>query len=200
MITYEEYIKKMEEKGYICKNDTIYKSNPMIAIFNVEKGTTGKFLELTLPNDTIISACGKDHEGGCQGSYYCNIELFDEKDKQPFQDLHYSTKLTNTRYLAAEIVLTKILNKDPNQIDSNYKEWAIYNNPILELIKSKTPYEHVMWAGVYKIFSKEFLKTSFNLNNNEKMTFYAINPDIDITKISFELKADVLELKCDNKQ
>lgn len=194
MISYKDFIKLMEERGYTYKNQImINESNSNIKTFQVKEQTIGKVLELSYPDNTIISACGKSHNGGCPDSYSINIECFNDKNKEPFQELHYSTKLTNNQHVIAELIVTKILNKDPNEIDPNYKDWQVYGNPMLKLINSTHPYEHIMWVGVYKLFSREFLDQSFNLNPNEMMIFYMINPDVDITKVRFSLKADILE-------
>ncbi len=195
MISYKDYIRLMEKRGYAHNGcpTIIDESNPNIKTFSVQCLSIGKVLKLNCPDNMIMSICGDSHNGGCPYPYSINIQCLNDEDKEPFQDLHYSTKLTDNRHVAAELIITKILNKDPRDIDPNYKEWQVYGNPMLKLIGSTHPYEHVMWAGVYKIFSKEFLKQSFNLNPNEKMIFYVINPDVDIVKVKFNLKADILE-------
>lgn len=181
----------MKGRGHTHDNIIIDKSNPNIKTFSVSNLSIGKVLKLICPDNTIISACGKNHEGGCPNSYSVNIQCFNNDNQEPFQELHYSTRLTDNYHVAAELIVTKILNKNPNEIDPNYKDWQVYANPMLKVIGSENPYEHVMWAGVYKLFPKEFLNQSFNLNPNEKMIFYAINPNIDITNVKFNLRADI---------
>ena len=194
MISYKEFIKRMEDRGYNHKGiTTIDISDSNIRIFPVKKKTVGKFLELRCPNNTIISICGKNH--GCNNSYYCKVKCFNTNDKEPFRDLHYSTPLTPTYHVVIEMIVTKIMQKPPDQNNPEIQEWAKYVNPMLKLIDSEDPCEYPIWSGAYKIFPDSFLDNSFNLYSNEKMVFYVINSDIDIVKTKFELKADILELK-----
>lgn len=194
MITYREFVKLMEGRGYFHNGiGTIDESYSHIKTFTLKKGSVGKILELKCPSNTIISACGKTHPGGCEKFYSCKIKCTDEYNKEPFQDLHYATKLTDKQQIVAEIIVSKILQIDPNKIDANYKEWSMKCSPLLKLIGSESPCEHIMWIGAYSLFSKDFLKESFNIYGNENMIFYVVKPDIDITKIKFEMKADILE-------
>lgn len=196
MITYNEYIKKMEEKGYVYKDNNpiiINESNHMIKTFTVKKGSIGKILELQCPDNAVISICGETHEGGCEKSYSCGIKCFGKDSKEPFQGLHHSTELKRNNHVVAEIVLTKILYKEPPKGHKKIQEWQELITPILRMIKSESPFEHIMWTGAYKIFNTDFVSRSFNLYENQKMTFYIVNPDTDIEKVSFEMKADILE-------
>lgn len=195
MITYKDYIKRMEDKGYIYKNNSpilIDESNPIIKTFTVKKGSIGKILELQCPNNSVISACGKTHEEGCEKLYFCDIKCFNDNNDEPFQDLHYSTQLQD-KHAVAEIITTKILKKEPDKNHTKVKEWSEFVNPILKMIGSDDPHEHVMWFGVYKLFRTDFLNTSFNLYENQKMILYITNPDIDITKVKFRMKIDIFE-------
>lgn len=196
MILYKEFIKLMEDKGYYHNGtEMINESSSNIKTFILKKGSVGKILELKCPNNTIISACGTTHPGGCEKIYFCRINCTNEYNKEPFQDLHYATKLTDKQQIVAEIIVSKILQIEPNKIDANYKEWSMKCSPLLKLIGSENPCEHIMWVGAYNLFSKDFLKESFNVHGNENMIFYAVKPNIDITKIKFEMKADILEKK-----
>ncbi len=199
MISYKDFIRLMEERGYVYKNQiTIDESDSNVKIFPVKEQTIGRVLEFQCPNNTIISACGKDL--GCHDSYSCAIKFFNQEDKEAFQDLHYSTTLTEDYRLAMELMVTKIMQKSPDQNNPDIQKYSHLVNSILRIINSDNPYEYPMWSGVYKLFSNNnvnnnhiFLNNSFNLYSGEKMIFYAINPDIDITKIKFELKVDILE-------
>lgn len=196
MISYKEFIDLMKGRGYILKNPIIInESSPNIQTFLVKKDTIGKFLEFSCPNNTIISACGKTHPGGCNGSYYSvNIKCFNKDDEESFQgDSYQSIPLTPDSQIVAEIIVTKILQKELDKNDPKVQESSQINNAILKIIGSENPYEYPMRSGVYKFISRDFLERSFNLHSNEKMIFYAINPNIDITKIRFNLKADILE-------
>lgn len=93
MILYKDFIKLMEERGYTYKNQ-IDESNPNIKIFPVQEQTIGKTLEFQCPNNTIISARGKD---------ICNIKFSNQDNKEAFQDLHYSIALTKDYHVAMEI-------------------------------------------------------------------------------------------------
>jgi len=186
----------MKEKGYIYKDDNpimIDESNPMVKTFVAKKGLTDKILELTCPNGTIISACGKTHEGGCEKSYLCDIKCFDKNNKELFHGLHYSTKLGYGKHVLVEIIVTKTLYNEPDKSYKKVQEWSEFINPILKMIGSENPCEHVMWIGAYQLFNTEFLNTSFNIYENQKMTFYAVNPDTDVEKVEFKLNADILE-------
>ncbi len=194
MISYKDFIKLMEERGYTYKNQMIDESNPSIKIFPVQEQTIGKALEFQC--NTIISACGKD----LNNSYFCNIKFFNQDNKEAFQGIHYSTALTKDYHVAMELVVTKIMQKSPDQKNPDIQKYAHLVNPILKIINSDNPCEYPIWSGVYKLFSDNninndhiFLNNSFNLYSEEKMVFYAIKPDIDITKVKFNLKADVFE-------
>ena len=195
MITYKDYIKRMEDKGYTYKNNNpilINESNSMIKTFTVEKGSIGKILELQCPNNVVISACGKTHESGCEKLYFCDIKCLNNDNDEPFQDLHHSTQLQG-KYVVTEIIVTKILRKESDKNYKKVREWSEFVDPILKIIGSEDSREHVMWFGVYKLFRTDFLNTSFNLYENQKMIFYVNNPEIDITKVKFKMKIDILE-------
>lgn len=200
MIPYKDFIKLMEERGYTYKNQmTIGKYDSNIKVFPVKEQTIGKALEFQCPNNTIISVCGKDL--GCNNSYSCDIKFFDQDNKEAFQDLHYSIALTEDYHITMELVVTKVLQKSLDQNDSGIQKYVHVVNPILKIINSNNPREYPMWSGIYKLFSDNninndhiFLNNSFNLYAGEKMIFYAINPDIDIETVKFNMKVDVLEL------
>lgn len=196
MISYKDYIELMERRGYVYNGPiTINESNPNIKTFQIKSRSTGKILELECPKNTIISACGNTHEGGCPNSYSINIQYLNDNNDEPFQNLHYPTKITDSYYVIAELIVTKILTKEPDKNDTEMQEWLEKTNPVLKTMGIENSYEYLMWHGIYKLFHKEFLNTSFNLYPNEKMVFYANNPDIDITVIKFELKVDIFEIK-----
>lgn len=202
-ITYKDFIKLMNDRGYTLRENSprdVYEISPGVKTFTVKKDSIGKFLEIECLLNTIISACGKNHPGNeeqlepsPEWPYYCNVKCFDKDNKEPFQELHQAIKLTPTRGTVADIVITKILQKEIDQSDKNIQEWSKLVNPILETIGSKNPYEYPMWTGNYKTISKDFLNDSFNLYVGEKMIFYVVKPDIDIEKITLEMKVDILE-------
>ena len=196
MITYKDFIKRMEERGYYLKNKVpvpLHEDDFVAKTFIVEKGSTCKILEITCPDNSIIATCGKTHEGGCDRVYDCYIKCFDESGKEPFQGLHHSTKITNQYHILAELVVTKILTKDPDTTNIVMKEWLESTNPILRVVGIDNPREYTMWYGAYKFFSEKFLETSLNLYPGEKMVFYVTNPDIDIINVKFKLNVDILE-------
>lgn len=196
MKTYKEFIDRMIEKGYtlISNNPvTTDESNSAIKTFPTKKNTVGKILELQCPDNSIIALCGTEHNGGCHNSYACNIECADNYNNQPFQEMHCTTPLKNGQHILAEIIVTKILQQDLPLDNKKVKEWSETISPILKLIKSNNHREHVMWIGAYPKFSSEFIKTSFTLYGGQKMIFYIVNPDIDITKVRFKIRADMFE-------
>ncbi len=196
MITYKEFVDKMIEKGYIYKNNEptkIDESSNMIETFSIKKREIGKVLELQVPDKSIVALCGTEHDGGCYNSYMCNMKCTNIEDKQPFQEEHNSTEITRTKHVLAEIIVTKILQQDPPLDNKKVKEWSEIAGPILKLIKSNNNREHVMWLGAYPKFDSEFIKTSFTLYGSQKMIFYMNNPDVDIERVEFEIKADIFE-------
>lgn len=204
MITYKEFINRMIEKGYQLNNGspiTIdnkneYKSeykNEMINTFFAKKGQTGKIVELYCPDNNIIALCGTTHIGGCDNEYSCNIRCYNSNEDEPFQELHDSTALSKNNHVVAEIIVTKILQKEPPKDNKKVKEWSEKISPILNIIKSENSLEHVMWVGAYKLLSTDFVKTSFTLYGDQKMIFYINNPDIDIINVSFEMKVDIFQ-------
>ncbi len=198
MISYEEFIKLMESREYVLRDNSpvdIYELSPWVKTFTVKKGSIGKFLEIECFDRMIISACGKKHPGKYDKLYYCTIKCIDNDGNEPFQRLHHSTPLTRNYHVVAEIIATKILQKEPNKEDKDINELSKYTEPILKLIKSENPCEYPMWSGAYKLFSRDFLDYSFNMYSNEKMILYIIRPDIDIEKVSLDMKADIFDLK-----
>lgn len=196
MKTYKEFIDRMTEKGYTLISNsptTIDESNNSIKTFSTKKDTVAKILELQCPDNSIIALCGTEHNGGCHNSYTCNIECTDNDNKQPFQKLHRSTALTSAKHVVAEIIVTKILQHDPQLDNKKVKEWSETISPILKLIKSDNNREHIMWMGVYPKFNSEFIKTSFTLYGGQKMIFYVNNPDTDIEKVKFSMEVDMFE-------
>jgi len=200
MISYKDFIKLMEERGYTYKDQiTIDESDYNVKMFPVKEQTIGKALEFQCPNNTIISMCGKDL--GCNNSYSCNVKFFNQNDKETFQDLHHSVVITKDYHIVMELVVTKVLQKSPDQSNPDIQKWSTVVNPILKIINSDNPCEYPIWSGIYKLFSDNninndhiFLNNSFNLYAGEKMIFYVVNPDIDVEKIKFNMKVDVLEL------
>lgn len=198
MISYKEFIDLMKVRGYIFKSPiSIDESNPNIRTFPIERGTIGKFLEFSCPNNTIISACGRTHPGGCNGSHYSvDIKCSNENNEETFQnDLYRSIPLTIDTQIVAEIIVTKILQKELDKNNPDVSKSQDINDAILKIVGSENPFEYPMRSGIYKFISRDFLDRSFNLYPDEKMIFYAINPDIDIEKVKFNLKVDILELK-----
>ena len=196
MITYKEFINKMIEKGYHLRKDSpcvIDNKNDIINTYFVNKGDTSRIIELCCPDNQIISLCGTGHIGGCDNKYWCNIKCYNVDNNEPFQKMHHSTVLTETDHVVGEIIVTKILKKEAPKENKKIKEWSERIGPILKLIKSENNLEHVMFAGAYPIFSEEFVKSSFTLYGGQKMTFYINNPDVNITKVDFEIKVDIFE-------
>lgn len=199
MISYKEFIDLMKGRGYTLRDSNsivIDESDHNVKTFPVIKYTIGKFLEFQCPNNTIISACGKTHPGGCNEShYYINVTCLNENNDESFQrDTYQSILLTSDTGIVAEVIVTKVLQKELDKNDSKIQENSNVNSAILKIIGSEDPCEYPMRSGIYKFISRDFLDRSFNLYPNEKMVFYAINPDNDIVKTKFEMKVDVLEL------
>lgn len=198
MIPYKEFVDRMIEKGYTYKNNgpiTIGESDNMIKTFPTKKGTINRILELQVPDNSIVALCGTEHNGGCHNSYICNIKLSNNEDEQPFQKTHHSTALTIKKHVVAEIIATKILQQDRPLDNKKVNEWSDTISPILKLIKSDNPREHIMWMGAYPKFDSEFIKTSFTLYGGQKMIFYVNNPGVDIDKVEFNISLDIFEQK-----
>lgn len=200
MITYKEFIEKMQENGYVYNDNPVSISNNIADnkifsenIFSVGKGLTGKIIQFDCPKNQIIALCGSTHLGGCDRSYPCFIKCYNNQGNEPFQGLHHSTELTKNQHVIAEIIVTKILRNDPPIQYEKVKEWSEKINPILKLIGSTNNREHVMWVGAYNVFDSEFNKNSFTLYGGQKITFYINRPDIDITRTEFEFNVDVFE-------
>lgn len=203
IMPYNDFIKLMKDRGYKLRENSprdIYEISPGVKTFTVKKDSVGKFLEIECLSDTIISVCGKDHPGNGERTesspewpYRCNVKCLDKDNKEPFQESHQAIKLTATRGTVADIVITKILKKEVDHNDKKIQEWSKLVGPILKTIKSENIYEYPMWTGNYKTISKDFLNDSFNLYAGEKMIFYTVKPDVDIEKVTLEMKADILE-------
>ncbi len=196
MITYKEFIDKMIEKGYKLDKEspvTIGNNNNMISTYTVKHGQIGKIVELNCPENCIIALCGTTHIGGCDREYLCNIKCYNTDNDEPFQDEHNSTALSEHEHVVAEIIVTKVLQKEAPRDNKKVKEWSEKIGPILKLIKSENHLEHVMLTCAYPILNSEFIKSSFTLYGGQKMTFYINDPDIDIERVAFEIKADIFE-------
>ena len=196
VMTYKDFIRRMEEKGYtISRFPVLIRSLcDYVKTFPVKKGTIGKILELTCPDNTIISACGKTHEGGCKREYSIELECWSDDDRRPFQNLYHSMPLTQDYHVVAEIAITKILQKEPDNNDQKITKCV---NPVLKIIGSDNACEYPMWSGIYKFIDRDFLNNSFNLYYGEKMIFYAVNPDIDIDETILTMKVDIFkQVRC----
>lgn len=195
VMTYKDFIRRMKEKGYTASQFPVLIRSfcDYIKTFPVKKGTIGKILELACPDNTIISVCGKTHEGGCEREYSAELECWGNDDRRPFQNLHHSTQPTRNYNIITEIVVTKILRKEDKN-NPKIQELLKCTNSLLEIIGSDNTCEYPMWAGIYKFFSRDFLNNSFNLYSGEKMIFYAINPDIDIDETILTMKVDILKV------
>lgn len=196
MITYKEFVDKMIEKGYTLNKESptiINNKNDMISTYSVKKGQIGKIVELNCPENQIIALCGTTHIGGCEDEYFCNVKCYNTDNDEPFQDRHNSTALDESNHVVAEIIVTKILQKEAPKDNKKVQDWSEKIAPILKLIKSKDSLEHIMLTCAYPILNSEFTKTSFTLYGGQKMTFYINDPDIDVERVEFEMKADIFE-------
>lgn len=196
MITYKEFVEKMTEKGYILNKESpiiINDKNDIVNIHSVKKGQIGKVVELNCPENKIMALCGTTHIGGCENEYFCNIKCYNADNEEPFQDIHNSTALNENNHVVAEMIITKILQKEAPKDNKKVKDWSEKIAPILKLIKSENHLEHVMLTCAYPIINKELTKTSFTLYGGQKMTFYINDPDTDIEKVEFEMKVDIFE-------
>lgn len=196
MITYKEFINKMIEKGYKLNKESpviIDDKNDMVNTYTVNKGQIGKIVELCCPENQIIALCGTSHIGGCDNEYLCNVKCYNTSNDEPFQTIHNSTALSDSDHVVAEIIVTKILQKAPPRDNIKVKEWSEKIGPILKLINSENNLEHVMLTCAYPILSSEFIKSSLTLYGDQKMTLYINDPDVDIERVEFEIKADIFE-------
>jgi hypothetical protein len=196
MITYKEFTNKMIEKGYKLSKESpviINNKSNMINTHSVKKGQIGKIVELYCPENQIMALCGTTHIGGCENEYLCNVKCYNTENDEPFQNTHNSTALNESNHVVAEIIVTKILQKEAPKDNKKVKDWSEKIAPILKLIKSEDSLEHIMLTCAYPILSSEFTKTSFTLYGGQKMTFYINDPDVDIDRVDFEIKADIFE-------
>lgn len=197
MISYKEFIDLMEGRGYVLANNikNIYEISTEVKTFSIKKGSIGKILEIECPNNIIIGICGKNQLeiNNNERSYYCNIKCFDENGKEPFQDFHRCITLTSDRHTIIDIVITKVMQKGVDKNDEDTQKSLKLLNPILNLIESKDPNEYVTWTGNYKILYRDFINDNFNLYGGDKIIFYAIKPDIDIDRVTLDMKVDILE-------
>lgn len=196
MLSYKDFIKLMESRGYILRDNSpinIHELSPGVYTYNVKKESIGKFLEIECLHNTIISVCGKNHPGGCDKSYSCSIKCFDEENKEPYQGFHQCAVMAPNKAIIADIIVTKVLQKEIDKNGEKIQEQLSLNSSILSFIGSKDPCEYPAWNGNYKSFHNEFLNDSINLYSREKMIFYAIKPDVDITRVELELKADIFD-------
>lgn len=196
MISYKEFIDKMIEKGYQLKKESpviIDNNSNIVSTYSVKKGQIGKIVDIYCPENQIISLCGTDHIGGCDKEYSCRIKCYNRDDDEVFQNIHNSTALNQSEHVVAEVIVTKILQKEPPKDNQKVKDWSEKIGPILKLINSGNSLEHIMLTCAYPIIGKEFTRSSFTLYGGQKMTFYINNPDIDIERVEFEIKADIFE-------
>lgn len=198
MTSYKDFIDLMEKRGYTFKKGnpiTIDESSPNIKIFPVKNGHVSKILELQCPKDTVISVCGENNPGDWKEDYSINLKCSNNEDKEPFQEFHQCIVLTAARHTVADIIVTKVLQNEVNRNNPDIRQFIIYTDPILKFIGSDNLCEYPIWSGNYKTFNKEFLNDNLNLYSEEKIIFYATKPDIDITKVKFEIKVDIFEIK-----
>ncbi len=198
MTPYKDFIDLMAKRGYTFNNNnpiTIDESSPNIKIFSAKNGCVSKILELQCPKDTVISIRGKNNPGDWKEDYSINLKCSNNEDKEPFQKFHQCIILTAARHTIADIIVTKVLQNEINRNNLEIRQFTIYTDPILKFIGSDNPCEYPIWSGNYKTFNKEFLNDSFNLYSEEKIIFYTTKPDIDITKVKFEIKVDIFEIK-----
>jgi hypothetical protein len=198
MMPYKDFIDLMEKRGYTFNRNnpiTIDESNPSIKTFSAKNGNISKILELQCPKDTVISVYGKNNSEDWKEDYSTNLKCFNDENKEPFQEFHQCIVLTTARHTIADIIVTKILQNEINRNDPDVRQLLIYTDPILKFIGSDNLCEYPIWSGNYKTFNKEFLNDNFNLYSEEKIIFYVTKPDIDITKVKFDIKVDIFEIK-----
>jgi len=203
MVPYIDFIKRMEEKGFIRKNNSpvlLDENNHMIKTFVLEKGITGKILQLTCPENTILSLCGDDLKTGSNHSnYICSLKCFDNEENEPFMKDHKGYILyvdpndNRPKGSAIDIVITKVVKDEQTKIIAGVNNCLPLIGSVMRLIKSDNHLEYPMIVGIYQKITEYLTKNSFNLYPTEKIIFYALEPDTDIAKIKFELKVDILE-------
>ena len=193
---YNEFIEKMKKDNYIRKNnDSIIldESNLMLTKHVVKKDTIGKFLELTCPDNIIITFCGR--KMNCDKKYEFKIKCYDENLKQPFSNIFRSSFLISKKtqefpgiMINYQMVITKIGNK----ISKIESPWEKIIGNTLKIINSKNPNEYPLWSGNYFAIDSFFYNGSC-LKSGEKLVFYAVNPDIDIKNIDLKMEVDIFE-------
>lgn len=191
---YNEFVEKMKKDGYIRKNnDAIHidDSNIIITKYRVKKDTIGKFLELSCPNNTIITHCGD--RMNCGKKYEFRIKCYDENMKEPFSNplrssllLSKKTKKLPGLIVNYQIIITKIgerfYNLEPG--------WEKYVKMALRIIDSQNPNEYPLYSGEYMTMN---LALGIYLEEGQKLVFYAIEPERDIKNIDLKMDIDIFE-------
>lgn len=205
MISYIDFIKRMEEKGFVHKNNLpimLDENSQMVKTFILEKGETGKILELTCPENTVISLCGDDLKtDSVHSDYTCTLKCFDHEGNEPFLKDHKGYILyvdpsdNRPKGSAIDIVITKVVKDEQAKNIAGVNNCLQLTESVMRLIKSDNPLEYPMIVGIYQKITEYLTMKSFNLYPTEKMIFYALEPDINITKVKFEIIVDIFEIK-----
>lgn len=209
MISYIDFIKRMEEKGFVYKSNlptTLDENNHMVKTFTLEKGETGKILELTCPEHTVLSLCGDDLKtdsirSNPNSDYICTLKCFDNEGNEPFMKDHKGYILyvdpndNRPKGSAIDIVITKVVKDEQAKNLAGVNNCLQLTESVMRLIKSNNPLEYPMIVGIYQKITEHLTMKSFNLYPTEKIIFYVLEPDINITKIKFEINMDIFEIK-----
>lgn len=208
MISYIDFIKRMKEKGFAYKNNSpilLDENSYMIKKFILKKGMTGKILELECPENAVLSLCGDDlNPNGINSKYMCTLNCFDDEGNEPFMKDHkgyilYIDQDNKPRGSVIDIVITKVVKDEQTKNYAGVKNCLPLIESIMRLIGSDNHLEYPMISGMYQKISEYLTVNSFNLYPTEKIIFYAISPDIDITNIKFNMNIDIFEYKDKNE-
>lgn len=194
---YQEFIEKMMKDNYIRKNNNSIILDGSESIFTkyiVKKDTIGKFLELTCPDNTIITRCGGKMI--CDKNYEFKIKCYDDNLKEPFNNPFRSSFLAKEKtkefpgiLINYQIIITKIRNKK-TEIEPG---WEKLINNILKVINSKNPNEYPLWSGNYFAMERNCFDQGLYLESGQRLVFYAINPEIDLRDIDLKMEVDIFE-------
>ncbi len=173
---YNEYIKKMGKNKYIINQICLDETNKrLVTLLGINKGCDGAFIDIKCPSGWKMSICGNKQVPKNVDSKYAHalrVVLYDNDDNE----IYLSTKI---RVMIERVTKEIMIVGKMSYSDINLKN-SIGTEP------------------EFKTDDKWYrFEQSFELENEDHLVMYAIEPNVDITvsKIKFALDLDMWECK-----
>jgi hypothetical protein len=163
---YSDYVKELTESNWIRERITIHENlSSLVVIKNLEANKEGTVIDIKCPPGTILSIMGKNNPETINDHFFEAIFVGDNGNEiSPDTNI----KILKKKVLKDYLELDDIKYKDIGILDYSDSQEKFKNN--LDLFR---------------------FKNDIKLKGEDHLNVYVVKPDINITDIKFNLKADL---------